>query len=327
MIVPTQCSTACELELVVDRTEARFAAWYEMFPRSQGTRPDAQRDLRRHDRAARRGRGARLRCRLPRRRSTRSGGSTARAATTALIAEPGDPGSPYAIGAERRRAQRGPPGARHARRFPPLRRAARRSASRSRSISRSSARRTIPGSASTRDWFEYRPDGTIKYAENPPKKYEDIVNVDFYNPDRDGLWNELRDTILFWVDQGVRTFRVDNPHTKPVPFWEWVIREVKARCPDAVFLSEAFTRPKMMRALAKAGFTPVLYLLHLAQHEGRADRIPDRADAGPGQGVFPAEFFHQHARHSAGVPAGGRPAGVPHPPGAGRHAVAGLRHL
>ena len=105
------------------------------------------------------------------------------------------------------------------------------------------------------EWFRFRPDGTIKYAENPPKKYEDIVNVDFDNPDREGLWAELRDTILFWVDEGVRTFRVDNPHTKPLPFWEWLIREVKARCPEAIFLSEAFTRPKMMRALAKAGFT------------------------------------------------------------------------
>jgi len=105
------------------------------------------------------------------------------------------------------------------------------------------------------EWFRFRPDGTIKYAENPPKKYEDIVNVDFDNADREGLWTELRDTILFWIDQGVRTFRVDNPHTKPLPFWEWLICEVKARCPEAIFLSEAFTRPKMMRALAKAGFT------------------------------------------------------------------------
>ena len=193
---------------------------------------------------------------------------------------------------------------------------------RSRSISRSSARPIIPGCASTRTGSSYRPDGSIKYAENPPKKYEDIVNVDFYNPDRDGLWNELRDVVLFWIDQGVRIFRVDNPHTKPVPFWEWLIREVKARCPDAIFLAEAFTRPKMMRALAKAGFTPVLYLFHLAQHEAGADRISDRADAGTGQGIFPAEFLHQHAGHPAGVPAGGRPAGVPHPARAGRHPVA-----
>jgi starch synthase (maltosyl-transferring) len=106
-----------------------------------------------------------------------------------------------------------------------------------------------------RDWFVFRPDGTIKYAENPPKKYQDIVNVDFYNPDREGLWKELRDTVLHWVNEGVTTFRVDNPHTKPVPFWEWLIREVQDRHPEVIFLSEAFTRPKMLRVLAKAGFS------------------------------------------------------------------------
>ena len=81
------------------------------------------------------------------------------------------------------------------------------------------------------NWFEFRPDGSIKYAENPPKKYEDIVNVDFYKPRPRGAVERLRDVVLFWIDQGVRIFRVDNPHTKPVPFWEWMIREVKARYP------------------------------------------------------------------------------------------------
>jgi starch synthase (maltosyl-transferring) len=105
------------------------------------------------------------------------------------------------------------------------------------------------------DWFVFRPDGTIKHAENPPKKYQDIVNVDFESPDREGLWAELRDVVLFWARQGVRIFRVDNPHTKPVPFWEWMIRQVQTAHPDVIFLSEAFTRPKMMRRLAKVGFT------------------------------------------------------------------------
>nr|WP_228281633.1 hypothetical protein [Rubrobacter marinus] len=105
------------------------------------------------------------------------------------------------------------------------------------------------------EWFKFRPDGTIKYAENPPKKYQDIVNVDFYSEDREGLWNELRDVILFWVEQGVETFRVDNPHTKPLRFWEWVIREVQRDHPGVVFLSEAFTRPRVMQGLAKLGFT------------------------------------------------------------------------
>jgi starch synthase (maltosyl-transferring) len=104
------------------------------------------------------------------------------------------------------------------------------------------------------EWFDWRPDGSIKFAENPPKKYEDIVNVHFYGEALPSLWYELRDTILFWVEQGVKIFRVDNPHTKPIPFWEWMIREVNAEHPDVLFLAEAFTRPKMMRKLAKVGF-------------------------------------------------------------------------
>jgi len=105
------------------------------------------------------------------------------------------------------------------------------------------------------EWFAHRPDGTIKYAENPPKKYQDIYNVDFYCEDWRGLWNEMKRVILFWADHGVKIFRVDNPHTKPVAFWAWLIGEVQGKYPDAIFLSEAFTKPKMMKALAKAGFT------------------------------------------------------------------------
>jgi starch synthase (maltosyl-transferring) len=106
------------------------------------------------------------------------------------------------------------------------------------------------------EWFSWRPDGSVRYAENPPKKYEDIVNVDFYGgqsiPD---LWIALRDIVLFWLNEGVRIFRVDNPHTKPLPFWEWLIAQVRSRNPEVIFLSEAFTRPKMMYRLAKIGFS------------------------------------------------------------------------
>ena len=94
----------------------------------------------------------------------------------------------------------------------------------------------------------------MKYAENPPKKYEDIYNVQFYGASKPSLWYALRDAVLFWCAEKVRIFRVDNPHTKPLPFWEWMIAEVTARYPDAIFLAEAFTRPKMMRKLAKVGF-------------------------------------------------------------------------
>jgi starch synthase (maltosyl-transferring) len=105
------------------------------------------------------------------------------------------------------------------------------------------------------EWFQHRPDGSLKYAENPPKRYQDIHNVDWETPDREGLWGALRDVVLHWCGAGVRVFRVDNPHTKPVPFWEWLIAEVRSAFPDVVFLSEAFTRPAMMTTLGKAGFS------------------------------------------------------------------------
>jgi starch synthase (maltosyl-transferring) len=104
-------------------------------------------------------------------------------------------------------------------------------------------------------WFKRRPDGSMRYAENPPKKYEDIVNPDFSSEDAGALWNALREVVLFWIDQGVKIFRVDNPHTKPFRFWEWLIREVQLQHPDVIFLAEAFTRPKLMKGLAKLGFT------------------------------------------------------------------------
>ncbi len=105
------------------------------------------------------------------------------------------------------------------------------------------------------EWFRRRPDGTIQYAENPPKKYQDIFPLDFETGDWKALWEELKRVVLFWADQGVRIFRVDNPHTKPFRFWEWLIAEVRRAHPDMIFLSEAFTRPKVMYQLAKLGFS------------------------------------------------------------------------
>jgi starch synthase (maltosyl-transferring) len=243
-----------ELEIVVDRKAARFAAWYEMFPRSQGTVPGKGATF--DDCIARLPEVARLGFDVvylvpihPIGRVNRKGRDNS------PTAAPGDPGSPYAIGA----AEGG-----HRAINPELgtladfRRFVAAAAAAGMEVALDFAIQAAPDHPWVREhpqWFHFRPDGTIKFAENPPKKYEDIVNVDFANPDRDGLWTELRDTFLFWIGEGVRTFRVDNPHTKPLPFWEWVIRQVKVRCPDAVFLAEAFTRPKMMRALAKAGFS------------------------------------------------------------------------
>jgi starch synthase (maltosyl-transferring) len=105
------------------------------------------------------------------------------------------------------------------------------------------------------EWFRWRPDGTVQYAENPPKKYQDVLPFHFETEDWPALWEELKSVVLFWIERGVRVFRVDNPHTKPIRFWEWLIAEIKRDYPDVIFLSEAFTRPKVMRRLAKAGFT------------------------------------------------------------------------
>ena len=243
-----------ELEVIVDRPGARFAAWYEMFPRSQGSTP---------------GRGATFDDCIARLPAVRAmgfdvvylvpihpiGRINRKGPNNTLQAGPGDPGSPYAIGA----AEGG-----HTAVHPELgtlddfRRFVAACRQNGMEVALDFAIQCAPDHpwiTDHPDWFIFRPDGTIKYAENPPKKYQDIVNVNFQSADREGLWNELRDVLLFWVGQGVKIFRVDNPHTKPLPFWEWVIRQVQADHPDVMFLSEAFTRPKMMRRLAKAGFT------------------------------------------------------------------------
>lgn len=105
------------------------------------------------------------------------------------------------------------------------------------------------------EWFKWRPDGTVQYAENPPKKYEDVLPLNFETENWRELWEELKSIVVFWIEKGVRIFRVDNPHTKPFRFWKWLIEEIKRDYPDVIFLSEAFTRPKVMYHLAKAGFT------------------------------------------------------------------------
>ena len=248
------CAYDRELEVVVDRPEALFAAWYEMFPRSQGTTP---------------GRSATLDDCIARLPAVRDmgfdvvylvpihpiGRTNRKGPNNTLHAAPGDPGSPYAIGAEE-----GGHTAIHPelgtlddfRRFVAACRQERMEVALDFAIQCSPDH---PWISAHPDWFVFRPDGTIKYAENPPKKYQDIVNVNFHSADRDGLWTELLNVLRFWVAQDVKIFRVDNPHTKPLPFWEWAIRQIQAEHPEVIFLSEAFTRPKMMRRLAKAGFT------------------------------------------------------------------------
>ena len=234
------------LDLEVDRELARFGAWYELFPRSWGGFAGVEKLL---PRFAELGFDVLY---LP---PVHPIGTTNRKGpNNALQAEPDDPGSPWAIGG----AEGG-----HTAIHPELGTEAEfeRLVSRAREhgleIALDYAIQTSPDHpwlAEHPEWFHRRPDGTLKYAENPPKRYQDIYNVNFDSEDREGLWNALRDAMLFWVDRGVRVFRVDNPHTKPVPFWEWLISEVREREPDLVLLSEAFTRPAMMTTLGKAGF-------------------------------------------------------------------------
>jgi starch synthase (maltosyl-transferring) len=278
-----------ELEVVVDRTAAAFAAWYELFPRSQSDDP------RRHgtfDDVIRK---------LPYVREMGFdvlyfppihpiGRTNRKGRNNSLRALPDDPGSPYAIGGEE-----GGHDALHPElgSFDDFKRLVSAAHDYGLEIAIDFAINCSPDHPWIRQhpgWFDWRADGTIKYAENPPKKYEDIVNVSFYREDAlPGLWIALRDVILFWISHGVQTFRVDNPHTKPLPFWEWMIREVQDRHPGAVFLSEAFTRPKMMRRLAKAGFTQSYsyftwrntkaelteYLTELTQEEPREHMRPN----------------------------------------------------
>ncbi len=243
-----------ELQIVVDRVRARYGAWYEIFPRSQGTIP---------------GKGSTFKeCekRLPAIKAMGFdvlyltpihpiGRTNRKGKNNSLTPDPTDPGSPYAIGNEQGGHDAVEPSLGTIEDFDRFEQAVR---AHGMELAMDFAINCSPDHPYVKEhpeWFAHRPDGTIKYAENPPKKYQDIYNVDFYCNDWLGLWNEMKRVILFWADHGVKIFRVDNPHTKPVAFWEWLIREVQDRHPDAIFLSEAFTRPKMMKVLAKAGFT------------------------------------------------------------------------
>jgi starch synthase (maltosyl-transferring) len=279
-----------DLELVVDRPEARFAAWYEMFPRSQGKAPGKSATFddcieRLADVAALGFDTVYLVPIHPIGRVNRKGRDNA------VTAAADDPGSPYAIGAAEGGHTAVDPGLGTVADF---RRFVAAAAGLGIEVALDFAIQCAPDHpwvAEHKQWFRFRPDGSIKYAENPPKKYEDIVNVEFDNPDREGLWTALRDTVLFWIDHGVRTFRVDNPHTKPLPFWEWLIREVKARCPETIFLSEAFTRPKMMRALAKAGFTQSYTYFTWRNTKAELIEYLTELTQGPAKEYFRPNFF------------------------------------
>ena len=239
---------------VADRPRARSGAWYEMVPRSQSKTPGQHGTF--QDCIARLADVGAMGFDVvyftpihPIGRTNRKGRNNA------VSAQDGDPGSPYAIGA----AEGG-----HDSVHPELgtledfRGFVAACKSLDMEVALDFAVQCSPDHPWLKQhpqWFRRRPDGSMRYAENPPKKYEDIVNPDFSSQDSGALWNALRDVVLFWIDQGVSIFRVDNPHTKPFPFWEWLIHDVQLRHPDVLFLAEAFTRPKLMKGLAKLGFS------------------------------------------------------------------------
>jgi starch synthase (maltosyl-transferring) len=242
------------LEVVVERERARFGAWYEMFPRS--ATPDPSRSASFDEAAALLPYVASMGFDVlylppvhPIGRSFRKGRNNS------LTPEPGDPGSPWAIGSADGGHTAIEPGLGTIDDFDRFVASASRHGL---EIALDIAFQASPDHPYVREhpaWFRHRPDGTIKYAENPPKKYQDIYPFDFDTGDWESLWLELKRVFEFWIAHGVTIFRVDNPHTKPYRFWEWVIRELRAAHPDVIFLSEAFTRPKVMRHLAKAGFS------------------------------------------------------------------------
>jgi starch synthase (maltosyl-transferring) len=292
----------------VDRERARFGAWYEMFPRSAG--PDPRRSGTFRDAGAQLPRIADLGFDIvylppihPIGTSFRKGRNNAPAA------DPSDPGSPWAIGSPDGGHTAVEPGLGTLDDFEAFRQEAARLGL---EIALDLAWQCSPDHPWVREhpeWFRHRPDGTIKYAENPPKKYQDIYPFDFESEDWRALWRALLDVTLFWIDRGVRIFRVDNPHTKTFGFWEWLIENVHARSADVIFLAEAFTRPTVMRYLAKAGFTQsytyftwrntkaelVEYFTELATGESREYLRPNLFANTP-------DILHAYLQH------GGRPA-------------------
>jgi starch synthase (maltosyl-transferring) len=242
-----------ELEVLVDPQRARFSAWYELFPRSAGE-------------PGRHGTFGDVERRLPYIASMGFdvlylppihpiGHTNRKGANNSVKASSGEPGSPWAIGSEEGGHLAIHPELGTLDDFRHLVRAARELGL---GLAFDLAFQCSPDHPYTREhpeWFRHRPDGSIQYAENPPKKYEDILPFDFDCEGWRELWTELYSIVSYWIDQGVSIFRVDNPHTKPFAFWEWLIGEVKREHPDVIFLAEAFTRPKVMYRLAKAGFS------------------------------------------------------------------------
>lgn len=274
-----------------DREVAQFASWYELFPRSvtdDATRHGTLRDVI---------------GRLPDIRDMGFdvlyfppihpiGRTHRKGRNNSLSAGPDDPGSPYAIGAEAGGHEAIHPELGSFEDFRALVAAAR---DEGLEIALDFAIQCSPDHPWLKahpDWFQWRPDGTIRYAENPPKKYEDIVNVDFYAkgavPD---LWLALRDVVEGWVRLGVRIFRVDNPHTKPFPFWEWLIADIRSRDPGVIFLAEAFTRPKLMYRLGKIGFSQSYTYFTWRNTKAELRDYLEELNRAPARDIYRPHFF------------------------------------
>jgi starch synthase (maltosyl-transferring) len=243
-----------EIEIMADRPRALFGSWYEIFVRSQGTVPGRPATFREAER------------RFPDIREMGFdvlylapihpiGKTNRKGRNNSLRAAPGDPGSPWAVGSAAGGHDAVEPALGTLADFDHFVAEARRHGL---EIAIDFAIQVSPDHPWVKahpDWFYRRPDGTIKFAENPPKKYEDVYPLNFDSPDREALWAEMKRVVLFWAKRGVRIFRVDNPHTKPPVFWKWLIDGVQEEYPDVLFLAEAFTRPPMMKHLARLGYS------------------------------------------------------------------------
>ena len=243
-----------ELRVTVDRELAAFSAWYEIFPRSTSPEP------------GRHGTFKDVEGWLPYIAELGFdvlyltpihpiGTQFRKGKDNAPTAQPGEPGSPYAIGSAEGGHLSVHPELGTLADFRHLVEAARQHGLEIALDNAFNASPDHPWVAEHPEWFRQRPDGTIQYSENPPKKYQDIYPINFESDDWQNMWQELKHYFTFWVEQGVRVYRVDNPHTKAFPFWQWCIAEIKREHPDVIFLSESFTRPKVMYRLAKLGFT------------------------------------------------------------------------
>jgi starch synthase (maltosyl-transferring) len=279
-----------ELPVQVDRMAARFAAWYELFPRSMS------------DDESRHGTFDDVIRKLPYVRDMGFdvlyfppihpiGFKFRKGKNNTLNPGPDEPGVPYAVGSDAGGHKAVHPELGTLEDFRRMVAAAREHGL---EIALDFAIQVSPDHPYAKEhpgWFYIRPDGTIMYAENPPKKYQDIYPLNFYGDDWEAQWKEWRDVILHWVEQGVHIFRVDNPHTKPVQFWEWMIREVQREHPQVVFLSEAFTRPKMMRALAKAGFSQSYTYFTWRNFKGELTEYFTELTQGPMKEYFRGNLF------------------------------------